>query len=206
MAQYSKTRNSLLGTNADLHEVPMISTKDGMLVDSDNPFPVTLGSDNITITGSVNVDDTGDGGAAVLALRIPRYVDYNGNNIFNTRGAILDKIVSWCRDEAVTSVWIGRDYDCTNLEGLTWNNINDSFLQTLVGGRTSTLDTAFLADKSKMMNILSEWTDIEQKNIITNPSSSSSFVASPGDVIIIHIASFGGNDDCFANLYYSEQI
>lgn len=69
-----------------------------------------------------------------------------------------------------------------------------------------TLDTAFLADKSKMMNILSEWTDIEQKNIITNPSSSSSFVASPGDVIIIHIASFGGNDDCFANLYYSEQI
>jgi hypothetical protein len=36
----------------------MIATKDGEIVTSDNPLPVTLGSDTITITGSVNVGTT----------------------------------------------------------------------------------------------------------------------------------------------------
>lgn len=176
-----------------------ISTEGGMKED-------TLFGNINTGTGFVSVDDVGDNGSAVLAIRAPRHIDYNGDEIFNTRGAILDKIVSWCRDEAVTSVWVGRDYDCSNLEGLTWDSINDSYLQSLVGGRTSALDGAFVSDKSSMMNILSEWTDLEQKNTITNPSTSSRFVLSPGDIVVIHVSSFGGNDDCFANLYYSEQI
>ena len=39
-------------------ETMAIGLKDGSIVEQSNPFPVTLGSDNITITGDVNIVDT----------------------------------------------------------------------------------------------------------------------------------------------------
>jgi hypothetical protein len=44
--------------NDELYEVMMIANKNGEVVTTDNPFPVTLGSDTITITGDVNVGTT----------------------------------------------------------------------------------------------------------------------------------------------------
>ena len=58
MAQYSTSRDKLLGSNDDLHEVVLVANKDGGIVTTDNPLPVTLGSDTITITGNVNVGTT----------------------------------------------------------------------------------------------------------------------------------------------------
>ena len=44
--------------NVHLYELGMIATVDGNPVTNTNPFPVTLGSENITITGNVNVGTT----------------------------------------------------------------------------------------------------------------------------------------------------
>ena len=41
--------------NSEFYETHGLVTSDGNLVTSDNPLPVTLGSENITITGDVNV-------------------------------------------------------------------------------------------------------------------------------------------------------
>lgn len=44
--------------NVHLFDVNMMATKDGVVVSNTNPLPVTLGSNNITITGNVNVGTT----------------------------------------------------------------------------------------------------------------------------------------------------
>jgi hypothetical protein len=58
MAIFSTSRNTLLTNNDGLYEVIMLTNKNGSLVDSDHPLRVSLGSDNVTITGSVNVGTT----------------------------------------------------------------------------------------------------------------------------------------------------
>ena len=57
MAQYSLSRGNKLKPqkNDDIHEVVMITTKDGFIVDSDNPLPVSIGGESVTITGDVNI-------------------------------------------------------------------------------------------------------------------------------------------------------
>ena len=58
MAQYSKKRDSKLlpQRNDDIYEVMMLArNKDGTIVDSDNPLPVTIGGESITITGNVTI-------------------------------------------------------------------------------------------------------------------------------------------------------
>lgn len=57
MAQYSLSRGnkSKPQKNDDIHEVMMLSTKDGVIVDSNNPFPVSIGGESITITGDVTI-------------------------------------------------------------------------------------------------------------------------------------------------------
>ena len=144
-------------------------------------------------------------GAAILAFRVPRFVTYGGNTIFNTRGAIADKIVSWTRSEAITQAWYGRDYNIPNLEALTWSNIPDSRLQYLIGGGVSDLNTAFAADKAAMSLLVSEFAESDTKNIITNPNLNSSFELSPGDVIVIFVDPINNNVDAYAAFYYSEQ-
>jgi hypothetical protein len=44
--------------NDEFYETHGLVTSDGELVTTQNPLPVTLGSDNITITGDVNIVDT----------------------------------------------------------------------------------------------------------------------------------------------------
>ena len=59
MAQWRIDQNKKVEQNSKtLYELGMIATVNGNPVTNTNPFPVTLGSDNITITGSVNVGTT----------------------------------------------------------------------------------------------------------------------------------------------------
>ena len=60
MAQFSKIRNDFLrngpSRNDDLFEVMMLAAnRSGVIVDSDNPLPVTIGGESITITGPVSI-------------------------------------------------------------------------------------------------------------------------------------------------------
>jgi len=58
MAQYNANTEQFLGQAKTLFEVNMIANENGQLVSNTNPLPVTLGSNNITITGSVNIGTT----------------------------------------------------------------------------------------------------------------------------------------------------
>ena len=58
MAQFNTANGSFQAQAKTLFEVNQIATKDGNPVSNTNPFPVTLGSENITITGSVNIGTT----------------------------------------------------------------------------------------------------------------------------------------------------
>ena len=58
MAQYNSANGSFLSSNKTLFETNMLATKNGQPISNTNPLPVTLGSNNITITGSVNIGTT----------------------------------------------------------------------------------------------------------------------------------------------------
>jgi hypothetical protein len=60
MAQWNKVNQDFLNQERSLFEVPMIATKDGNPVSFENPFPVSLGSSNITINGDVSIGATVD--------------------------------------------------------------------------------------------------------------------------------------------------
>jgi hypothetical protein len=58
MAQYNANTSEFLGQAKTLFEVNMLATESGQPVTNTNPLPVSLGSNNITITGSVNIGTT----------------------------------------------------------------------------------------------------------------------------------------------------
>ena len=60
MAQFSARRQDWFGSisNSNIFEVTMLTNKDGNIVDSDNPLPVSIGGESITITGDVTIPGT----------------------------------------------------------------------------------------------------------------------------------------------------
>jgi len=55
MAQFNKNEQDFLNQERTLFEVNMIANKNGEVVTIDNPFPVSLGSSNITINGNITI-------------------------------------------------------------------------------------------------------------------------------------------------------
>ena len=159
--------------------------------------------------------DTGDGllnmgtantDTAVIAMRVPRYLTYNGQPHNNSRGVITDKLVTWTRDEALTKAFIFRDLTAPNIEGLPWLSVPDSPFNYLVGGDTSALNTAFGLDNANGQKIINEWADVDLKNIISNPGKNSDFYLTPGDILIITVAPITTNVKSSASLYMSEEL
>jgi len=55
MAQFNKNEQDFLNQERTLFEVNMIANKNGQIVTYENPFPVSLGSSNITINGNITI-------------------------------------------------------------------------------------------------------------------------------------------------------
>jgi hypothetical protein len=55
MAQFNKNTQDFLNQERTLFEVNMVANKNGEVVTVDNPFPVSLGSSNITINGNITI-------------------------------------------------------------------------------------------------------------------------------------------------------
>ena len=58
MGIWNKTTQDFLNQERSLFEVFNVATSDGEQVTVDNPFPVSLGSSNITISGEVVIPGT----------------------------------------------------------------------------------------------------------------------------------------------------
>lgn len=143
---------------------------------------------------------------AILAIKVPRTLVYNGG-VFNSRGAIMDKLVTWTRDESLTKAYHFKSITATNLDGLTWTDMPDSPLQYLSGGTGDPLDVAYQLDVANGQRVVAEWADIDEKNIITNPAENSDFSVVPGDILVITVRSTGAaNVKSSATLYFSEQL
>lgn len=157
-------------------------------------------------TGDTLLDAT-DAGTAMLAIRVPRTVSYDGGTYINTRDLVASKLTSWTRDEAAAQVYFGRDTTATNLDGATWTNLIDSTAQYLIGGDGSALDTAFQADKASMQLVLSEWDDLEKKNVVINPDNDAApFYITSGDIMVVVVKSVAGTDQNATTLYLSEEL
>jgi hypothetical protein len=160
--------------------------------------------------GSVNSGDTqlttgSNVSTALLALRVPRYVTYEGDAThINSRGVVMDALNTYCSKEYQVKVWYFRDTTGTNLEALTWNSVPDSRLGTLSGGFQTTLDNAFQLDKANGMVVLSEFARSGDKTSIKNEASNAEFDLSPGDILVFTVKSLSGTAACTA--YYSEEI
>lgn len=143
-------------------------------------------------------------GTAALAVRVPRIVDYNANNVFYSRAITLNKVTNWCRDEAALRLYIIRDTLAPNLEALTWDTIPDSKIEYLEGGDNSLLDTAFQLDKNPSFLVANEWQDIEVKNEISSTDMRNVPHVNPGDIIIFEVVPISSNKETFVTFYYSE--
>ena len=58
MAMWDKDRLDFLDNNKTLFETNVLATKNGAIVDSDNPLPVSIGGESVTITGDVTIPGT----------------------------------------------------------------------------------------------------------------------------------------------------
>lgn len=146
-------------------------------------------------------------GTATLGVRLPRTVDYNGNTVVNTRDIMANKLTSWTRDEASVQVWVARDTSATNLAALTWTAFSDVTTEYLPGGTGTALDTAFQADKASMQLVLNEWEDLEQKNVIINPSiMDAPFYLTAGDILVVVVQPLGANKDNATTMYLAEEV
>lgn len=182
------------------------------------------GTKQKTLFGSIDTEDTlvtlgaSTEDTAILAMHVPRLITYNSNTVLYSRGAIMDKLVTWTRDEALTKVYLFRDSSSNNLSNLTegvsdstvgWKNIEDSEMFYSVGGTGTLLDNAFQADFTANVasKVVQEWADIDEKNKITNDSKNSDFVITPGDILVVTVRSIGAaNVKSSGVLHYSEKL
>ena len=95
---------------------------------------------------------TTSGGKAILAVKLPVYITYNGGTVRYTRDMVLTELSTFCKDEAFRSVYFGRLINTPNLDALTWDVADDSFYE-FIDNTAGLLDIAFQLDKSNMRNI-----------------------------------------------------
>ena len=164
MAQYSKNRGRYYpqDTNNDVHEVIMLTTRDGIIVDSDNPLPVSIGGESITITGPVTIpgevevsNDEGD----------PLHVDIVGQTFSLLLDSASDIIVRVDNEIEVKND-VGNPLNINILEGgvavdgnnaLPTRQLNDDGLIAYArGGAVTETDVlnSYLIDKSGAVDSL----------------------------------------------------
>ena len=98
-----------------------------------------------------------DGGnsTALLGLRIPTEITYNGSAADYTRDLLINRMSPFGKDEMVISVWAGREINLPNLAGVSlFQDNEDSYWQSAIEDTgTDELDIAFQLDKANMRNV-----------------------------------------------------
>lgn len=135
MAQYNANTSSFLGQTKTIFEVNMLATESGQPVTNTNPLPVTLGSENITITGNVNV------GTTVEVSSTPENPVHNHITEVGNSGLLT-----------VSYMPIGGNVSIYNSNGSAINNANPISIQIIKNGLpvsdTVALPTRVLNDEA----------------------------------------------------------
>jgi len=166
-----------------------------------------------TTTGMalINISNTYSDGMATLAIRVPP--TFNG--IYSARDALLNRITTFCRDQAVTGVWLTRD--ATVLGGISanvnpllgWAPVSgDSNLQYMKGGTGTTLTTTFETNHSSANSslLVAKRVPLDTPDILDNPGAKSDFYLTNGDYIIVTILPDGANKTAGTTIEWSEEV
>jgi len=155
----------------------------------------------------INCSKNNSNGTAILAIRMPYKINYGGDNVCYSRDAILDQISTFCKDEAIVSVYIGRGVYLSNLPSLTWNSRSDEFIEYLTGGDDSDLDTAFQNDKNNMYNITAVRHEKDFALRMINPSPKKSpFSLTADTYLVVQLVPDGSSQKAGCTIEISEQI
>ena len=158
-----------------------------------------------SISTGTTLLSTTNAGVAILAVKLPISVDYNGNIIRYTRDMILTEMSTFCKDEAFRSVYVARLVNTPNLDGITWATASDSLWNytTNTGGA---LDTAFQLDKASMQNIYSTRNEKDFSSSHSNPDpENADFYLTGGDIIVVELKS-DGNSTGGCTLEFAEEL
>lgn len=149
---------------------------------------------------------TNNTGRAMIAIKIPNDILYNGIPTAYTRDMVLTEFTSFCKDEAFRSVMFGRLINTTNLDNVAgWNVASDSKYEWIIND-TGALDAAYQLDKANMVNVYTTRTEKDYSISHTNPDADhADFYFTAGDIIVVEIKSDGVSTGG-ATLEFAEEL
>lgn len=167
----------------------------------------------------LNTIKNSENGTAVIAIRLPSSVSYNGNNVAYTRDLNFIRMTTFNKDEFTTTVWSGRLIDATTLDAISthatdpslgWVEADDSFFEYMTGGVGSALETAFQTDRAagKIMSGLSVRQEKDVALSVINPSTDEmEVIISAGDIYVFNhrpdsVSNIGGG----ITLEFAEEV
>lgn len=187
----------------------------------------TVGDDLTILVGCVDVTSEGGGkqnklyasvntgkslllttntGKAILAVRLPTHVTYDGASIPYTRDMILTKMTTFCKDEAFIAFYQARDITATNIAASAgWTTSTDSLFEWKMND-DGVLDTAFQLDKASMREV---FTTRHEKDIsithYTDSEDGADFSLVGGDIILLELQS-DGNSTGGCTFQFAEEV
>jgi len=169
---------------------------------------VTTGVD----VASIHTSKTYADGVAVAALRVPNLFQ----SLPNTRDAILNRVTTFCKDEATTAVFAFRDPSilggiATNTDpALGWApTAIDSSYEYMIGGDGSTLATTFEANHTALNSTLlvAVRQEMDMPNQLFNPNPSAApFYITAGDYIVVTVYPDGGGKNTGCTIEWAEEV
>ena len=157
-------------------------------------------------TGSTLLPVSKTPGTAVLAIKIPNKITYDGGLVNYTRDMIMTELTTFSKDEAQRTVYYGRLITCTNLDAAAgWTKGNDSEYLYLTNA-SGALDTAFQLDKANMVDIYSTRGDIDTSLSHNNPDpNNADFYLTSGDIIVVEFIP-DNNSTAGCTLEFAEEV
>jgi len=144
--------------------------------------------------------------SALLAIRMPYKMNYNGDEVCYSRDAILEQITGFTKDESFTSLYIGRGVNLPNLKGLTWGTHTETLVESLVGGENSDLDDAFKLDQSNMTLVKAVRQERDFSNILLRISDNLSRIVITADTYLVVAIKPDASNKSGCDIELSEQI
>ena len=175
-----------------------------------------------TGTSLLPVTNVNPKGTAIIVGRLPKKISYGEvvdpntglpdaggtNEVCYSRDTVLDAITTFCKDESFTIVSASRGVHLPNISELTgWTVGGDSYVEYLIGGVGSALDTAFQLDYANMNEVHASRHELDQSAVIPNPNPDTSpFFITSDTYVVVSIKPDGANKDAGCNIEFSEEI
>ena len=159
-----------------------------------------------SVTTGTPLLSTTNTGKAIIAIRLPEEIMYNGQAIKYTRDMVFTELSTFCKDEAFRTMYGARAIHVPNIDALTgWETNSDSYYEYKTNS-DGALDTAFQLDKGNMIPFYTTRTEKDFSNSHNNPDPQhTDFYLTAGDIILLEMKS-DGNSTGGCTLEFAEEV